>query len=122
MAAFLDVTVGMFCLVIISPLILIFSIIAMYYLESRKLVHRDISYTNILLRIPGKDGAAKKAKQSEIICELDLSDVEKLWTELGCREGLRIDFDYTSFLAETDEATVVEEAVGNLDKNRRKSR
>jgi hypothetical protein len=30
--------------------------------------------------------------------ELDLSDIETLRKELGCREGLLIDFDYASFL------------------------
>ena len=62
-------------------------LIAMYYLQSRNLVHRhgDISYTNILLRSQGKDSSAKKDKRREIMEELGLSDIETLRDNLGCR-------------------------------------
>jgi serine/threonine protein kinase len=70
----------------------------MYYLESQNLVHRDISYTNILLRSQGKDTQAKQEKRREIMDQLGLSDIESLRNSLNCREGLLIDFDYASSL------------------------
>jgi serine/threonine protein kinase len=70
------------------------------YLESKGKVHRDISYTNILLREPGKDTPEKKATRDMIIAKLGLSEIDELRKELGCREGLLIDFDYASTLVE----------------------
>jgi serine/threonine protein kinase len=70
----------------------------MYYLESENLVHRDISYTNILLRSQGKDTKAKQEKRREIMDQLGLSNIESLRNSLNCREGLLIDFDYASSL------------------------
>ena len=76
--------------------------IAMYYLETLKLVHHDISYTNILLRSQSQDkgdgSQLKQDKRCEIMNELGLSDIESLQEKLGCCEGLLIDFDYTSLL------------------------
>jgi serine/threonine protein kinase len=69
----------------------------MYYLESRNLVHRDISYTNILLRSPaGKGSDSNSVKRREIMNELGLSEIEELRTRYQCREGLLIDFDYAA--------------------------
>jgi serine/threonine protein kinase len=73
-------------------------LIAIYFLECNNLVHRDISYANILIRGEGKDSAVKAAKRREIMHELDLSEIDSLRTSLGCREGLLIDFDYASLL------------------------
>jgi serine/threonine protein kinase len=70
----------------------------MYYLESKNLVHRDISYTNILLRDLSKDSNIKQAKRDEIMRKLGLSEIDSLRRDLGCREGLLIDFDYASLL------------------------
>ena len=74
----------------------------MYYLETLNLVHRDISYTNILLQSQSQDkgngSQLKQDKQCEIMNELGLSDIESLREKLGCREGLLIDFDYASSL------------------------
>ena len=54
----------------------------MYYLETLKLVHRDISYTNILLQSQSQDkddgSQLKQDKQCEIMNELSLSDIESL--------------------------------------------
>ena len=78
----------------------------MYYLESKNLVHRDISYTNILLwELPvSRDSDIKQAKRDEIMRELGLSEIESLRRDLGCREGLLIDFDYASLLDLNKEA------------------
>ena len=76
--------------------------LAMYYLETLKLVHHDISYTNILLRSwsqdKGNGSQLKQDKRCEIMNELSLSDIESLQEKLGCHEGLLIDFDYASSL------------------------
>ena len=82
----------------LTALTLTYVYIAIYYLESRNLVHRDISYTNILLRYTGKDSIKKQAKRREIIDELGLSEIESLRNSLNCREGLLIDFDYAASL------------------------
>jgi hypothetical protein len=63
-------------------------------LESKQKLHRDVSYTNILLRDPGVDSAAKMEVRKQLTERLGLSDIEKLRKELNCREGLLIDFDY----------------------------
>ena len=123
LVAFLDVTVGMFVLFgnYLTVLILAYILIAMYYLESQNLVHRDISYTNILLRSPDKDfdTEAERIKRLEIMTELGLSDIETLRRKLGCREGLLIDFDYASFLdskTETGQA-VINNAASNVNES-----
>ena len=76
--------------------------IAMYYLETLKLVHHDISYTNILLwswsQDKGNGSQLKQDKRCEIMNELGLSDIESLQEKLGCHEGLLINFDYVSLL------------------------
>jgi serine/threonine protein kinase len=74
--------------------------LAIMYLESKRKVHSDISYTNILLREPGVDKPDKKATRDQIMALLGLSEIDKLRKQLGCREGLLIDFDYVSPLVE----------------------
>lgn len=71
------------------------------YLESKRKVHRDISYTNILLREPGVDKPDKKAIRDKVMAQLGLSEIDVLRKKLGCREGLLIDFDYASSLVES---------------------
>jgi serine/threonine protein kinase len=101
MVAMLDVVVGM----IDSPFFLtafltFFDILfpAIMYLESKQKLHRDISYTNILLREPGVDSATRTTVRENFIESLGLSDIEKLRKELNCREGLLIDFDYGALI------------------------
>ena len=60
------------------------------YLEAQKKLHRDISYTNILLREP----ESSNEKREGLMKELGLSEIEELRKQLGCREGLLIDYDY----------------------------
>lgn len=91
--------------------------IALYYLESRNLVHRDISYTNILLRHTGKDSIEKQAKRREIMDELGLSEIESLRNSLNCREGLLIDFDYASSLEPNAETGQTGASASSLDLN-----
>jgi serine/threonine protein kinase len=64
------------------------------YLESESKLHRDISYTNILLRKSGVDSLAKTVNRKKIMDDLELTQIEELRKELNCREGLLIDFDY----------------------------
>jgi len=74
------------------------------YLETQQKLHRDISYTNVLLREPGP---TKTKVRKEFMARLGLSDIEKLREELNCREGLLIDFDYGALIS--DETTQVEQ-------------
>jgi hypothetical protein len=64
------------------------------------MIHRDISYTNILLRDPEVefDSPNKSRIREELMMALDLSDIMKLRQDLKCREGLLIDLDYGSSL------------------------
>ena len=88
----------------------------MYYLQSQLVVHRDISYTNILLRDQGKDSQEKVDKRREIMNDLGLSEIEDLRNSLGCREGLLIDFDYASSLdPNTDTCSVNEQGGSQLE-------
>ena len=66
------------------------------YLESKQKLHRDISYTNILLREQGKDSEGKVKIRQELEKHLGLTDIEKTRQKLNCREGLLIDFDYAT--------------------------
>ena len=77
------------------------------YLDTQQKLHRDISYTNILLRVPGVDSAAKTNVREEFMEKLGLSDIEQLQKKLNCREGLLIDFDYGALIS--DETTQVEQ-------------
>jgi len=74
-------------------------------------VHRDISYTNILLR-EVDDNPLQKGARKKVMTLLGLQDVDQLRQELKCREGLLIDFDYATVLADLeaqiDEARNVE--------------
>jgi len=67
---------------------------AIMYLEGRRKLHRDISYTNILLRESGGDAKEIQSLQNQIIAKLELSQVEELRKEYKCRGGLLIDYDY----------------------------
>jgi serine/threonine protein kinase len=69
------------------------------YLETQEKLHRDISYTNILLREPGVESATKATVREEFMESLGLSGIEKLRKELNCREGLLIDFDYGALIS-----------------------
>jgi serine/threonine protein kinase len=77
-------------------------------LEAQEKVHRDISYTNILLR-EGGDSDEIQARE-DVMNRLGLSEVEELRKRLGCREGLLIDFDYAASLI--GEPTTSEEKTG----------
>jgi serine/threonine protein kinase len=70
---------------------------AIRYLETQKKVHRDISYTNILLRERDQTNVGRAARE-KVMEELGLSEIEKLRERLDCREGLLIDFDYGAAL------------------------
>lgn len=102
MVVFLDVAVGMsFFGNHFTVITLTYILIAMYYLESRNLIHRDISYTNILIRSRedgNLDSAQKDEQRHKLMDELGLSEIEDVRKKLCCREGLLIDFDYASFL------------------------
>jgi serine/threonine protein kinase len=89
----------------------------MYYLESKNLVHRDISYTNILLRSQGKDSTEKQNKRREIMSQLGLSQIESLRESMGCREGLLIDFDYASFLDAETKAGQADASSSNVNES-----
>jgi hypothetical protein len=69
------------------------------YLETQEKLHRDISYTNILLWEPGVESATKATVWEEFMESLGLSDIEKLWKELNCQEGMLIDFDYRALIS-----------------------
>jgi serine/threonine protein kinase len=79
----------------LTALLTIFDILfpAITYLNNKGKLHRDISYTNILLRDPGNNSVVDATRRSYME-GLGLSDIEKLRKELKCREGLLIDFDY----------------------------
>ena len=100
------------------------AITAMLYLETRKKVHRDISYTNVLLREPGSDSPGKMAVREKFLRDFDLSDIEDLRKEMKCREGLLIDYDYATDLADSEvfgkEATDVEGDSEHLGKDTQK--
>ena len=90
--------------------------IAILHLETQKKVHRDISYTNILLRERDTSEAGVAARET-VMQRLGLSEIEKLRKSLDCREGLLIDFDYgTSLTGEptASEETKKEEKVGEV--------
>ena len=89
-------------------------------METRKKVHRDISYTNILLRDPGPDPPGRMTVREKFIKDFDLSSIEDLRKEIKCREGLLIDYDYASVVADSEgaskETTVVEGESEDLGK------
>jgi serine/threonine protein kinase len=72
--------------------------IAILYLETKTKVHRDISYTNILLR-ERDDSDAGKESRKKVMHGLGLDKIEELRQRLDCREGLLIDFDYGATLS-----------------------
>ena len=82
--------------------------IAILYLETQKRVHRDISYTNILLR-ERDDSDAGSAAWMKVMQQFRLSEIEELRKRLKCREGLLIDFDYGAALAREQTASNEEE-------------
>ena len=68
-------------------------------------VHRDISYTNILLREPGNDSDEGRVTRKHFMQHLGLSEIEELRKRLNCRERLLIDFDYGAALAREQTAS-----------------
>ena len=80
---------------------------AIVYLESHKKLHRDISYTNILLREPGANSERVNNSRQEIMERLGLGEFEKQRHKLKCREGLVVDFNYGGEL--TQEPTQLHE-------------
>ena len=70
--------------------------LAITYLDSKENLHRNISYTNILLREREANSTASAAIRKRYIEDLGLSEIEMLRKELNCREGLLIDFDYAT--------------------------
>lgn len=114
MVALLDTVIGTcevlygFCLGCLSC----FSA-AVMYLETRNKVHRDISYTNILLQEPGQDSVAKQLIKDEFKDELGLLEIESLRKSLKCREGLLIDYDYACELSSEKGKDRQEEGDGN---------
>jgi serine/threonine protein kinase len=73
--------------------------IAIIFLESQRKVHRDISYTNVLLREPGNNFPKMEKNQKRVMSNLGLAEIEIQRCKFRCREGLLIDFDYGSELA-----------------------
>ena len=69
-------------------------------LESNNKLHRDISYTNLLLRDRGVDSAQKTKLRDGIKEEFGLVQIEKMREDFNCREGLLIDFDHATTLLE----------------------
>jgi serine/threonine protein kinase len=78
------------------------------YLESQRKIHRDLSYTNILLRDSGQgsDTADKLKIRQELIESLGLSDIVKHRQRLQCWEGLLIDFDYGASLFDLEDMEI----------------
>ena len=81
-----------------------FVFLGILYLESCQKVHRDISYTNILLREPGLDSESKLKVRENFMASLGLSDISELRRDLKCREGLLIDFDYGASLSNPEDS------------------
>ena len=69
-------------------------------LESNNKLHRDISYTNLLLRDWGVDSAQKTKLRDGIKEEFGLVQIEKMREGFNCREGLLINFDHATTLLE----------------------
>jgi hypothetical protein len=79
--------------------------IAILYLETQMKVHRDISYTNILLRDPGDDSGARRALHEKFVQQLGLTEINEQRKRLNCREGLLIDYDYGATLTREQTAS-----------------
>ncbi len=54
------------------------------YLEGRRKLHRDISYTNLLLRESGGDAEEIQSHRNQIMAKFELSRVEDLRKEYKC--------------------------------------
>ncbi|KAF8336054.1 hypothetical protein F5887DRAFT_1078905 [Amanita rubescens] len=94
------------------------TVIAVMYLETKNKVHRDISYTNILLREPGQDSVEKQLIKDEFKDGLGLTDIESMRKRFKCREGLLIDYDYASELSSQKDKDRQGEGDGNkMDEN-----
>lgn len=98
-----------------------FVLTAILYLETRKKVHRDVSYTNILLRDPGSNLPGRMTVREKLMEDFGLSSIEDLRKKMKCREGLLIDYDYAIDMADLEEAskeeTVVEGEYEDLGKD-----
>jgi hypothetical protein len=75
---------------------------AIVYFESHRKLHRNVSYTNVLLREPGINSTKMEESRKQIIERLGLTDLETQRHKLKCREGLLVDFDYGGELMEQD--------------------
>jgi serine/threonine protein kinase len=95
--------------------------IAISYLETQKKVHRDISYTNILLQETDDSdvGRAAQATRTKVMHEFGLSEIDELRKQLNCREGLLIDFDYGATLAASGEKTASDEKEEETDSGKK---
>jgi hypothetical protein len=85
------------------------------YLAAQQNIHRDISYTNILIREVDDDKSKEASLEARkrVMNLLGLSEIESLRNELKCREGLLIDFDYGAVLSFVESKLAL---VGSEDK------
>src|SRR5277367_249707 len=88
---------------------------AIVYLESRQKLHRDISYTNILLREQGQNSSQMLNSRNQFIQQLGLADIEKQRRQLQCREGLLVDFDYAAELTTEIQTTEQDDDEDDVD-------
>lgn len=84
-------------------------------LESENRLHRDISYTNVLLRdrLDSADSSANAENRNKVIQELGLTQIDAQRVSFKCREGLLIDFDYRIELSQSgrESQTITPEGV-----------
>jgi serine/threonine protein kinase len=73
--------------------------IAIIFLESQRKVHRNISYTNILLREPRNNLPKMEENWKRVMSNLGLAEIKIQHRKFRCQEKLLIDFDYGSDLA-----------------------
>jgi len=73
------------------------------YLQGQNKLHRDLSYTKILLQESGGDAEEAQRARDNLMEQLGLLEIETLRKELNCREGLLIDFDYAAELGQPQE-------------------
>ena len=85
-------------------------------LERERKLHRDISYTNVLLQ--ESDSSQKLPTRVALIQTLGLTEIESQRSSLKCREGLLIDFDYGADLTQEPQQTTLAETtlVNEADK------
>jgi hypothetical protein len=69
----------------------------------KKRVHRDLSYTNVLLREGGGDTDEVQRTRDKLMGDYGLSEIDKMRRTFEYREGLLIDYDYAAELSQGDE-------------------